>query len=397
VQPVRSCITLFLILSVTALWPSLAQGQTDFVVPPGFGVDVFYPGLSNPTSMAWGPDGNLYVSQQSGEIVELVIGEDGYPSGSLLVGKVPADLLGLVFVGSDLFVSYTGNVAKLTPLNRTISSSQVIVSGLPYGRHQNDEIVYGKDGFLYLGVGSTGDRTNGNDPRSATIVRFKPDGSGFEIFATGLRNPFGLAFDKDGNLFATDNGPDDPAAPDELNYITEGRNYGFPDYFGVPPNGSGTIRPVTTLQTHSSSDGFAFYYGAKFPAEYVGNAFIAQWGANSGDPNIGRRIVRVTLSKTANGFEGQEIVFATGFDHTIDMIDDRMSGLLVADHGSGTIYRISYGPVQSTATISTTVPGPSASELSVPEMLLLALVVLSVIVILLRQFALKTWRRTSSI
>jgi len=61
--------------------------------------------------MTWGPDGNLYISQQGGEIIQLAIGSDGFPSGSLLVGKVPGDLLGLVIVGDSLFISYTGNVA----------------------------------------------------------------------------------------------------------------------------------------------------------------------------------------------------------------------------------------------------------------------------------------------
>jgi glucose/arabinose dehydrogenase len=345
--------------------------------------------LSNPTSMTWGPDGNLYVSQQSGEIVELVIGRDGFPIGSLLVGKTPADLLGLTFVGAELFVSYTGNVAELKLVNGTVSSTHVVLSGLPHGRHQNDEIVYGKDGFLYMGIGSTGDRTNGEDPRSATIVRFKPDGSNLEVFAKGLRNPYGLAFDKDGNLFATDNGPDNPAAPDELDHVTEGGDYGFPNYFGAPPNGSKTIGPVTTLQTHSSSDGFTFYYGAGFPAEYVGNAFIAQWGANRGDSSIGKRIIRVSMQKTSYGYEGQEIIFATGFDHPIDVIDDHLNGLLVADHGSGTIYRISYGPRQTTGT-TTTQNGPSAMQSLLLEILLLGIIALALLVFVLRRPASKT-------
>jgi glucose/arabinose dehydrogenase len=334
--------------------------------------------------MAWRPDGNLYISQQNGEIIELAIGQDGFPVGSLLVGRTPADLLGLAFVGADLFVSYTGNVAKLTLINGTISSTRIVFGGLPHGRHQNDEIIYGRDGFLYMGIGSTGDRTNGNDPRSATIVRFKPDGGSFEIFGKGLRNPYGLAFDRDGNLFATDNGPDNPAAPDELNYVTEGGDYGFPDHFGVPPNGSGTIGPVAILQTHSSSDGFGFYYGSKFPAEYVGNAFIAQWGANSGDASIGKRIVRVPLHRTSNGFGGQEVVFATGFDHPIDIADDHMNGLLVADYGSGTIYRISYQPGQPAGT-STIQGSPSTLESLIPEILLLGIVALGVVVFILRR------------
>jgi glucose/arabinose dehydrogenase len=377
---------LVLIFAAIALLTPPTRGQLGIVVPPGFRVDVFYPGLTNPTSMTWA-DGNLFVSQQSGEIIELVIGTDGFPSGSRLVGKVSADLLGLAIVGNDMFVSYSGNVARLALTNGSDNSSQVILSGLPTGRHENDEIIYGKDGYLYMGIGSTGDRSSGSDPRSATIVRFRPDGTGFEIFAKGLRNPYGLAFDNNGDLFATDNGPDNPAGPDELNYIVSGGDYGFPNYFGAPPSASGTIGPVAILQTHSSSDGFTFYYGTRFPAEYVGNAFIAQWGANSGDPNVGKRIIRVPLNKTATGFVGHEVVFATGFDHPIDLIDDHMGGLLVADYGSGTIYRISYESVPSTASNTT---HATVTESYLPEILLITLVLLSVGIVVLRRHALKT-------
>jgi glucose/arabinose dehydrogenase len=389
VHNMRSCVTLCLVLSIAVFTPPLVHGQAGITIPAGFNIDVFYLGLSNPTSMTWGPDGNLYISQQSGEIIELVIGGDGFPIGSLLAGRVPADLLGLTFVGTDLFVSYTGNVAKLTLVNGTAQSSQTVLSGLPHGRHQNDEIIYGKDGFLYMGVGSTGDRTTGEDPRSATIVRSKPDGNSFEIFAKGLRNPYGLTFDKDGNLLATDNGPDNPAAPDELDYVENGGDYGFPNYFGAPPNGTGTIGPVTNLQTHSSSDGFTFYYGSGFPAEYIGNAFIAQWGTNSGDPSIGKRIVWVPLQKTKDGYAGQEIVFATGFDHPIDVIDDHLNGLLAADYGSGAIYRISYKAGQ-TAGSTTAQSSPSAMQSLLPEILLLGIVGLAVVVIILRRPRSKT-------
>lgn len=389
---IRFAIALLLLVSATGLSPALRVDQIGPVAPAGFNVQVFYPGLTNPTSMTWGPDGNLYVSQQGGEVIELMIGTDGFPIGSALVAKVPPTLLGLAFVGQELFVSYTGTVAKLTIQNGKATGTEVIFTGLPQGRHQNDEIIYGKDGFLYMGIGSTGDRTNGDDPRSATIVRFKPDGAGFEVFAKGLRNPYGITFDKDGNLFATENGPDNPEGPDEFNYIVKGGDYGFPNYYGTPPSSSGTIGPVTNLQLHSSSDGFTFYYGDRFPKEYVGNAFIAQWGTNSGDPNIGRRVVRVPLQRTENGFIGQEIVFATGFDHPLDVFDDHRGGLLVADYGSGAIYQISYvsgasSSQTNTATASTGTPNVVLQTIleNFPVDFLLLIVAFGVLVVIVRR------------
>lgn len=182
---IRLLIIFLLLISVAPISTGVGPLQQGPAVPSGFNISVFYPSLTEPTSMTWGPDGNLYVSQQGGEVIELMIGGDGFPIGSALVAKVSPTLLGLVFVGQDLFVSYTGSVAKLTLQNGQVASTQTILSGLTYGRHQNDEIVSGKDGFLYMGLGSTGDRTNGNDPRSATIVRFRPDGSGLEVLRKG--------------------------------------------------------------------------------------------------------------------------------------------------------------------------------------------------------------------
>jgi hypothetical protein len=93
------------------------------------------------------------------------------------------------------------------------------------------------------------------------------------------------------------------------------------------------------------------------------------------------------LDKVANGFEGQEVVFATGFNHPIDVIEDQMGGLLVADYGTGTVYRISYESSPSTST--TTQTNPNALETYAPEILLTTLIVLIVAIIVLRRRVLK--------
>ena len=107
---------------------------------------------------------------------------------------------------------------------------RVVVRGLPYGRHQQDTIVAGPDGRLYLGSGSTCDACVESDPRSAAILSFRPDGSDLRVVATGLRNPYGLVF-ANGSLYATVNGRDDLGKNEPAEMVVRirrGADYGWP-------------------------------------------------------------------------------------------------------------------------------------------------------------------------
>jgi len=184
------------------------------------------------------------------------------------------------------------------------------------------------------------------------VIRFRPDGSEQVIFATGFKNPVGIAFDNQGNLFATDNAPHNPDGPGEFNHVVAGATYGYPNRPGGT-NGPGSVPLVAALQPSSSPNGFSFYYGNQFPTKYQGNAFIAQWGAATMDPNIGKRVVRVSLEQVNCCFRGSEEVFATGFDHPIATSVGPDGSLFVAEWGSldpeaqgtGVIYRIFFSDV----------------------------------------------------
>src|SRR6185503_8156221 len=104
------------------------------------------------------------------------------------------------------------------------------------------------------------------DPRSATILRFEPDGSSAGVYATGLRNPYDVAFNAAGDLFATENGRDDLgqfAPSEELNQIIKGADYGWPDCWeGAPANVcQGSTPAVASFTARSSVDGLVFYNG----------------------------------------------------------------------------------------------------------------------------------------
>lgn len=327
-------LSLLFLLSLM-MAPGDTVAQASLSLPSGFHVSVYTSGLSNPTALAIGPDRRLYVAQLNGAIV--AIGGNGKST----IASGFSTPLGLAWLGHTLYVSSTGEVSTLTPSKNYASfRSRVVVSGLPTGRHQNDEMAF-RNGWMYLGVGSTCNACVEADARSATIMRFHYDGSHAQIYARGLRNPFGLAFQPGtGQLYATDNGRDDYAnsVPDELNRIVQGGNYGWPDCWGNGggSNCRGTIPPVALFEPHSSADGLVFYSGSTFPKRYHGDAFVTEWGDIVNGLGTGHIVKDVH-------FSGKRITvstFATGFSNPIAVAIAPDSSLLVADYGTGTVWRI---------------------------------------------------------
>jgi glucose/arabinose dehydrogenase len=258
--------------------------------------------------------------------------------------------LGLAWSGSTLFVSEQGRLERFELRGGRLEGRRVLVRGLPFGRHQQDNVVVGPNGRLYWGSGSTCDVCRERDPRSATVLSLRKDGSDLEVVARGLRNPYGLAFQPGtGRLYATVNGqdeigtPSDPEPAEMLVVVRRGAFYGWPRCW---PNArtlhlSGSCRgvsaPAAYLEPHASADGLAFYRGHSFPRSYRGNAFVAEWGEYLSN-RFGRRVVRVQLAP--NGRARRVSTFASGFAHPLALLVDPGGGLLVADWGRGVVYRI---------------------------------------------------------
>jgi len=291
-------------------------------VPHGYRVSVYASGLVHPTALSFGPDGRLYVSEDVGSVVSVTRGTT-HPRPFARNLLVP---LGLLWRDRMLYVSESGRVEALTQSG----SRRVVVAGLPYGEHQQDAIVAGPDGRLYLGSGSICDVCVERDPRGAAILSFRPDGSDVRIVARGLRNPYGLVF-VGRTLYATVNGQDDlgdsePA--DMLVRVRQGDDFGWPACWPsyalhrLIGACTGVTPPAAYLEPHSSADGIAFWRGS---------LFVAEWGQYLSGRH-GRKLVRVR--------RGRATTFATGFDHPLALAVDPSGGLLVADWGRGVIYLI---------------------------------------------------------
>ena len=324
----------------------LVAGGAGLAVPPGFGANVFFLGLSNPTSIAVSDDGVVYVSQQDGAIAALRdMDSDGEADEVGLYARGFPAPLGLAHRDDTLYVSSRGSVTALRDSDGDGQPDEIetIVSELPTGIHQNNGLAFGPDGKMYLTLGSTCNACREQDERSAGILQFNADGTEGRVFAGGLRNTYDIAFHPvDGTLFGADNGRDEIQlnVPEELNLIVDGGNYGWPDCWGVGGGSGceGTLPPIAEMEDRSSANGLLFYTGAMFPAEYTNNLFIVQWGSHIRD--TGRKIVRVQLEKEGESYRAEVSDFAFGIDRPLDIVQAPDGALLVADYGSGTIYRI---------------------------------------------------------
>jgi glucose/arabinose dehydrogenase len=325
-----------LILAGPRASSSLLGGAPELRVPTGYAAQRYASGLPRPTAMAFGPDRRLYVAQETGQIV--VVGAGSAKRRVLARGF--HEPLGLAWSGPRLFVSSRGRLDSLNLVGKSLRARRTLLKGLPNGRHQQDNVVVGNDGRLYLGSGSTCDVCKEKDSRSATILSVRPNGRDLRIVAKGLRNPYGLAVQPGtGRLYATVNGRDDlgeePA--EMLVEVSQGRNFGWPGCWPswarkqLAGNGCAQVTPpVAYLEPRSGAGGIAFARDGR-------TAYVALWGQYFGRKH-GRTVVRLTFD--ADGRVVRQQVFARGFDHPLAVLVARDGALLVSDWGTGRIYRI---------------------------------------------------------
>ncbi|HTO68381.1 MAG TPA: PQQ-dependent sugar dehydrogenase [Myxococcota bacterium] len=349
--------------------PEKTAFQNRMKLPPGFTIDVFAEGISNARFLRFTSAGDLLVSSpREGKVflLERDANGDGKSDGvhELLTGLDRPH--GLEFVDDWLYVAETGAVkrVKFDAVTRTTRGEvETILPNLPTGgNHWTKTIRLGPDGWLYLTMGSTCNVCLETEPRRATMARFHTDGTGYETYATGLRNAVGFDWrPADGALYATDNGRDllgDDVPPCEFDKIEQGKFYGWPYLYGnnvldpdvgaqAPPGQlKDAVPPAHAFGAHVAPLGMRFYRGTAFPEPYRGQAFVAQHGSWNRTRKSGYKVVLLTW-----GADGAiaESDFLTGFEvnedvigRPVDVLDGPDGALYVSDDYAGAIYRVSF-------------------------------------------------------
>ena len=366
--------------------------------PPGFVVDLFAKGFSEPRVVRVAPNGDIFVAESGAGRVRALRAEDSAPTPakSEIFAAGFDRPFGIAFYPPGpnpryVYIASQTQVVRFAYQSGDLKASgppQVIVPSLPGGGgHWTRDIAFSPDGkTMFVSVGSGSNDAEEMEPlpgaelasfeathalgaawgpeeNRADVLAFDPDGGKPKVFAAGLRNCSGLTVQPEsGALWCAVNERDilgDDLPPDYATSVKEGAFYGWP-WFYIGANEDPAHKneradlaakialPDVLIQPHSAPLGIAFYEGGSFPAEYTGDAFVALHGSWNRTKRTGYKVVIVKFDHGQPTGEYED--FLTGFvvdDHSVwgrpvGVAVAHDGALLVSDDGGNSLWRVAY-------------------------------------------------------
>ena len=373
-------------------------------MPAGFTVSQFISNLSGPRLLRTAPNGDIFIAETGSGRIRVLRTADGadHPSENSVFATGLRGPFGIAFYpleGEPQWV-YVGNLNSVVRF--PYRSGDLVARGpaetiVPLlsdstGGHSTRDVAFSRDGArMFISVGSGSNVAESMEKKSpdeirewesshmrgsawgweahrADVLVADPEGHGLKIFATGIRNPVGLAVQPaTGVLWCSTNERDalgDDLVPDYITHVQEGHYYGWPWYYmgnhedprhaGERPDLAGQATPPDVpVQSHSASLEMTFYPlnasgPAAFPAEYRGDIFAAFHGSWNRTGRTGSKVIRVHLQNGVATGEYED--FITGFviddghvwGRPVGVTTAHDGALLMTEDANGTIWRVAY-------------------------------------------------------
>src|ERR1700730_6145663 len=277
---------------------------------------------------------------------------------------------GMALVGDDLYVANSDAIVKFPyhTGDTKITAPSVKLTDLPAGtlnHHWTKDLIASRDGSkLYATVGSNsniGENGMENETNRAAVLEVDRATGKWRVFASGLRNPNGPAWQpQSGALWVVVNERDElgnDLVPDYMTSVKDGGFYGWPySYYGQhvdvrvqpqrPELVAKAIAPDYALGAHTASLGLAFNTGKLFPPEMTNGAFVGQHGSWNRKPRAGYKVIFVPFTNGMPSGKPQDVL--SGFlnedgeaqGRPVGVAIDRQGALLVADDVGNTVWRV---------------------------------------------------------
>ena len=337
-------------------------------LPKGFKIELYASEIDNARSMTLGSNGTLFVGTRDKGIVYALVDSDNDNKAdqTYVLAKGLNMPNGVAFSKGDLYVAEVNRILKFSDIENQLGNPppfEVVFDQLPSDRHHGWKfIAFGPDQKLYIPIGAPCNICHRKEEVYASISRMNPDGTGFEVYAKGVRNSVGFDWHpQTGDLWFTENGRDmmgDDLPPCEINRATSsGMHFGFPFCHGAdisdPKFGderacSEFTPPAQNLNAHVAPLGIRFIKEGMFPQTYVEHIIFAEHGSWNRSKKSGYQLSLCRL-------EGNEVSsyepFATGWlnpetqdvwGRPVDVLHLSDGSLLVSDDFADAIYRIVY-------------------------------------------------------
>lgn len=379
-------------------WPDGAKPTA----APGLQVSAFAEGLDHPRWLYVLPNGDVLVAETNappkpddakgirGWVMEKVMDRAGagVPSPNRITLLRDADHdgvaetrtvflenlnspFGMTLVGNDLYVADSDKLLRFAyqpgaTAIKTAGTTVVELPGGPLNHHWTKNVIASPDGSkLYVSVGSNSNvGENGLEAEQGRAAIWEVDRASGQhhIFASGLRNPNGMAWEpQSGKLWTAVNERDEIGSdlvPDYITSVKDGAFYGWPfSYYGqhvdervTPQNPdlvAKAIAPDYAVGPHTASLGLTFAQGSKLPPAFSNGAFIGQHGSWNRKPHSGYKVIFVPFESGQP--KGQPVDVLTGFldqdekamGRPVGVVIDQQGDLLVADDVGNKVWRVS--------------------------------------------------------